>query len=134
MKVRSRRSSRALAAQVFDLGLAVPQVVAHRVTRMALSGPSPSLRDRREFERMSAEKVAAFYESWNAMLVEMFRANVELSLSSVRYFLPGLPDPRRSSRAAAAQLRRAALGIFGAGVAPVRRRAVANAKRLGRAR
>ncbi len=128
------RKSRALAAQVTDLGLAVPQVLAHRVTRMVLAGSSPSARDRREFQRMSAEKVAAFYESWNAMLVEITRANVELSLSSARWFLSGMPAARQSSRAAAAHVQRAAIGILGKGVAPIRRRAVANARRLGRAR
>jgi len=68
------------------------------------------------------------------MLLEITRANVELSLSSARWFLSGLPVTLRSSRTAAAQVRRAAIGILGKGVAPVRRRAVANARRLGRAR
>ena len=84
---------------------------------------------------MSTEKVAAFYESWNAMLVEITRANVELSLSSARWFLSGLPATLQSSRTgAAAHVQRAAIGILGKGLAPVRRRAVANARRLGRAR
>ena len=78
MKTIGDRRSRALAAQLFDLGLAVPQVLMHRMTRMALAGSRPSARDRREFERMSAEKVAAFYESWSAMLVEVLRANAKL--------------------------------------------------------
>jgi len=129
-----KRRSRALAAQVTDLGIAVPQVLAHRMTRMMLAGSSPSARDRKEFRRMSTEKVAAFYESWNAMLVEVTLANVELSLSSARWFLSGLPATLQSSRTAAAHVQRAAVGILGKGVAPVRRRAVANARRLGRAR
>jgi hypothetical protein len=133
MKAGNRRS-RALAAQVIDLGLAVPQVLAHRVTRMMVAGSAPSARDRKEFRRMSTEKVAAFYESWNAMLVEITRANVELSLSSARWFLSGLPATLQSSRTAAAHVQCAAIGILGKGVAPVRRRAVANARRLGRAR
>jgi hypothetical protein len=128
------RKSRALASQFTELGFAVPHVLAHRITRMVLAGSSPSARDRREFQRMSAEKVAAFCESWNAMLVEIMRANAELSLLSTRWFLTGLPATRQSSRVAAAHIQRAALGILGKGVAPVRRRAVANARRLGRAR
>ena len=128
------RRSRALAAQVTDLGLAVPQVLAHRVTRMMLAGSSPSARDRREFQRMSTEKAEAFYESWNAMLVEITRANMGLSLSSARWFLSGLPATLQSSLSAAAHVQHAAIGILGKGVAPVRRRAVANARRLGRAR
>ena len=133
MKAGNRRSL-ALAAQVTDLGLAVPRVLAHRITRIVLAGSSPSARDRREFQRMSTEKVAAFCESWNAMLVEITRANVELSLSSARWFLSGSPATLQSSCTAAAHVQRAAIGILGKGVAPVRRRAVANARRLGRAR
>jgi len=43
MKTGNRRS-RALAAQITDLGLAVPQVLAHRVTRMARSPARRRLR------------------------------------------------------------------------------------------
>ena len=59
---------------------------------------------------MGTEKVAAFNEAWNSMALEAFRANQRLTVSFMQ----------------------AALGIFGKGMAPVRRRAVANAKRLGR--
>jgi len=54
---------------------------------------------------MWAEKTEAFYESWNAMMLEMWRANVATSLR-----------------------------VLGAGLAPVHRRAAANAKRLRRLR
>ena len=64
--------------------------------------------DRREFHRMGSEKIAAFTEAWTAMAVEAFR-------------FPWLrPD--------------ATLRILGAGMAPIRRRAVANARRLRRRR
>ncbi len=63
---------------------------------------------------MGAEKIAAANEAWNAMALEALRANQRLTLS----FMQSLSE--------------AALGIFGKGIAPVRRRAVANAKRLGR--
>jgi hypothetical protein len=45
-------------------------------------------------------------------------------------WFPWMQPKRRQS--ASRQLSNAALGIFGKGMAPVRRRAVANAKRLGR--
>jgi len=35
----TRRSSKALSRQAGELAIAVPQVVAHRLTRMALAGP-----------------------------------------------------------------------------------------------
>jgi hypothetical protein len=132
----SRRSRKvpALALQSIELGLAVPEVLAHRLLRIATAGATPSLRDREEIRLMGIEKVAAFYESWNAMLVELARANLQLSLSSARsLWFPWFVQPR-SSRAVLNQLQRMALAVLGQGVAPIRRRAAANAKRLRRAR
>ena len=85
------------------LALAAPEVVGHRVLRMWLAGASPSRRDRLEFYRMWVEKPAAFYASWNAMMLEAYRANFAL-----------------------------AWRIWGAGLAPIHRRAAANARRLRR--
>jgi hypothetical protein len=130
MASRSNRKSRVLAAQAIDLGFAVPQVLSRRLMRIAAAGSSPSVRDRREFYLMGAEKMEAFYESWNAMLAEVLRANLQWSLHWPRYFWLGFPATKRSSLAAAAHLQRAALAIVGKGVAPIHRRAVANAKRL----
>ena len=45
MRIRTgNRGSRAIAAQMIDLGFAVPQVMAYRIARMALAGSSPSAR------------------------------------------------------------------------------------------
>src|SRR4051812_38266038 len=81
MATRRSRVSRSLATQAAELALAVPQVVAHRVTRMALSSAKPSPRDRREFERMVAEKNIAFGESWKAMATHAALANQVLAAS-----------------------------------------------------
>ena len=128
MPHRRRRTTR-LATQAMELGLAVPEVVAHRVARMALAGSSPSASDRAEFLRMSAEKVSAFYESWNSMFLAMYRANLRLFLSA-----PAWPTVCLSQghRARSAKVQRAALDILASGVAPIHRRAVGNAKRLRR--
>jgi hypothetical protein len=134
MTSRRNRKSRVLAAQAVGLGFAVPQVLAHRVMRMALTGSSPTRRDQKEFYLMGVEKVAAFYESWTAMMAEIFRANVELWLTSARFFWMHPPVTRRSSRAAATHFQRAAFAVLSEGVAPIHRRAVANAKRLSRRR
>lgn len=126
MATRRPRRSKSLAVQTMELGVAVPQVIAHRVARMAIAGASPSARDRKELRRMGTEKVAAVNEAWNAMAVEAFRAHQRLTLSFMQsLWFPWVQPKRR-------QLSNAALGIFGKGMAPVRRRAVANAKRLGR--
>ena len=102
--------------------MAVPQVIAHRMARLAFAGASPSARDRREFRRMGAEKVAAFYESWNAMYLALLRANLNLALSPFQVWW----SPMRGHRTG--------LSILGHGLAPISRRAAANARRLRRRR
>lgn len=110
----------------------MPQVVAHRVTRMALSGPKLSPRDRKEFERMVAEKNSAFAESWNAMAAQAAVANQALAASFFRSFLTVARGKRPPVAASAEEFHKAALGVLGKGFAPVHRKAMANAKRLGR--
>ena len=87
MATRRRRATQSLATKAAELALAVPQVVAHRVTRMALSGPKLSPRDRKEFNLMVAEKNSAFGESWNAMAAQAALANQALAASFFRSFL-----------------------------------------------
>jgi hypothetical protein len=95
---------------------------------MALAGASPSARDRKEFHRMGTEKVLAATEAWNAMAAQTVVENQKLALSLMQSFW--FPWMRTSS--ASRQLSDAALSILGVGMAPVSRRAVANARRLGR--
>ena len=94
---------------------------------MALAGPSPSAADREEFLRMTTEKLYAFHESWNAMFLAMYRANL-------RFFLPGPAWStfwlRQGGRVGSTKMRRVALDIVATGIAPIHRRAVSNAKRL----
>ena len=132
MTVRRNRASRSLATQAVELAFAVPQVVAHRVTRMALANPRLSPRDRKEFERMVAEKNSAFAESWRAMAAQAAVANQALAASFFQSFLAVARGKKPSAAATAGQLHKAALGVLGKGLAPVHRKAVANAKRLSR--
>ncbi len=127
-----KRATQSLAVKAAELAFAVPQVVAHRVTRMALSGQKPSARDRKEFERMVAEKNAAFAESWNAMVAQSVLANQALVMSFFKSFLATGRGTKPSAGRPAAQLQRAALVVLSKGFAPVHRKAVANAKRLSR--
>ncbi len=128
MATRRRRRSKSLAVQSVELCFAVPQVIAHRLARMAAAGASPSARDRAEFQRMGSEKIAAMNEAWAAMAAEAFRANQEIALS---LWFPWI-NPKSTFNKASRQISRAGLDILGAGLAPARRSAVANAKRLGR--
>ena len=129
MPRRHRRATR-LATQVMELGVAVPEVMARRVFRMALAGPSPSAADREEWLRMGAEKVSAFDESWNEMLLAVYRANLQLSLSAFAWW--SMAWPGHGHGMVSARLQRAALDMLASGVAPIHRRAVRNAKRLRR--
>lgn len=95
--------------------MAAPYVVGHRLTRMAMAGNSPSARDRKEFARMGTEKALAFAESWQAMWLAAARANQAMALSWWRGYWS------------------AASRIMFAGIGPVHRRAVGNARRLRRA-
>jgi hypothetical protein len=132
MATRRRSATRSLATKAAELAFAVPQVVAHRVARMALSGPTLSPRDRKEFELMVAEKNTAFGESWSAMAAQAALANQALAASFFRSFLSVAGGNRPSAAASAAELHKAALGVLGKGLAPVHRKAMANAKRLAR--
>jgi hypothetical protein len=108
--------------QFFELGVAAPQVIAHRMARMASAGASPSARDRAEFQRMGIEKIAAANEAWAAMATQAFLENQKLALA----FMQTARFPSRR------KVNAAAVRVLGKGMAPVRRRAVANAKRLRR--
>jgi hypothetical protein len=142
MPKTAHRRVTAVGRQTAELMMAAPQVVAHRVVRMATAGPLPSERDRREFHRMGAEKMAAFQESWSAMgshgfVMQQQWARHMMSAWSAWMrlaFNPWHPGAgasiARTASQSAAQLQSIALGVAGKGLAPVHRRAVANARRL----
>lgn len=126
---RRAHPSQRLARQSVELALAAPQVVMHRMSRMALAGAAPSQRDRREFARMGHEKVLAFYQSGAAFWGEVLRAQLQMaqSLFAIGWAMAlgarpkGLPlgNQRATSRA------------LSAAVKPLHVTAVANARRLG---
>lgn len=131
MPSRRTRHASSLVTKLAELSFVVPQVVGHRVTRMARAGKAPSARDKREFDLMVAEKMMAFGQSWSAMAFQAARAQQALALSL--FTSMWLPTRRnRSATALVAQIQRAAIGVLTKGVAPVHSKAVANARRLAR--
>jgi hypothetical protein len=132
MPIKRIRKTKTLSVKAAELAVAVPQVVAHRVTRMVLAGAVPSARDQQEFQRMSAEKTEAFNESWAAMAAQAVRANQDLTATLMKSFWSPLAAGKPSAAATARQMQAAALSVLSKGMAPVHRRAVANAKRLGK--
>lgn len=132
MPVRSTRKAKSIATKSAELALAVPLVVAHRVARMANAGPTPSARDMKEFNRMVAEKGAVFAQAWQAMATQAVLANQAMVFSFARSFWPMSGRGKITPAKVAAQLQGAALGVLGKGLAPVHRKATANARRLAR--
>lgn len=115
------------------MALAVPLVMAHRVLRMTLSGPRPSARDRAEFERMWAEKISAFAASWQGMASQGLVSSRRFGAALLRDLRSGRRGHGLSQRMQR-QLRRAALNVVRAGLAPLHGKATANARRLSRTR
>jgi hypothetical protein len=132
MATRRSRKSKSLTVKSMELALSVPQVVAHRVTRMTLAGPKLSDRDRKEFQMMVNEKHAAFARAWSDMAMHAFRANQAVTASMLRFFFTPFSYKTASAASAAAQVRNAAIGVLGKGLAPIHRKAVSNAKRLAK--
>jgi hypothetical protein len=128
------RAQRKLTQQTIALSMAVPQVIAHRVGRMAAAGANPNARDRKEFKQMGAEKTAAFNESWAAMGLAAMKAQQQMAMSMWRAaaMAPWSMAKPGSLLPTSSTLARHALQIMSQGMAPVHRRAVGNAKRLGR--
>ena len=80
---------------------------------------------------MGTEKITALNEAWTAMAAQAFLENQKFALSFIQSLWFPWTRPNASVKSASRQLTDAWLGILGKGMAPVRRRAVANAKRLG---
>jgi hypothetical protein len=132
MPTRPQRKSKSLATQATELAFAVPQVMSHRLTRMAMAGHAPSARDRKEFDLMVAEKNMAFAQSWSAMASQSLLAHQALSASWLRTLCSPIGIGAPSVATVLNQVHGATLGVLGKGLAPVHRKAVANARRLAR--
>jgi hypothetical protein len=125
MVIKSTRTPRAssTAVKLAELGFAAPQVIAHRLTRMTLAGPTISARDRKEFTGMVREKQDAVAQAWLGMFAEGVRLQQQFAVS----LLTGAKPSQHAARAKSAASR-----IASTGLAPFHRKAVANAKRLAR--
>jgi len=119
-----------------EIGWAAPQVIAHRTRRMLSGGAFPVQADRDEFRRMFDEKAEAWFEAMWRMSTEMGRQWLEISTSAMQpWWLSGASPAAHWQSAwsgAARRWARSAPHIARLGLAPVHRRATANARRLGR--
>jgi hypothetical protein len=144
----------ALAMQTAEMMLASVQVIGHRTGRMALAGPAPNPRDRREFALMWREKVEASAQSAQAMASHLMTWNQQLGaqafnnlLRSTSAFMalvnsrtPGQLFARQAALARAlgqsavsmADVSKSATKLAHRGLKPLHAKATANAKRLGK--
>jgi hypothetical protein len=134
MSIRTTRNAKSVVAKSTELALAVPQVVAHRVARMANAGPALSARDLKEFNRMVTEKRVAFAQSWQAMATQTVLASQAMVFSFARSLWSAPRRGKITPARVATQLQGLALGVLGKGLAPVHRKATANARRLARSK
>jgi hypothetical protein len=111
------------STKLIELGFAAPQVIAHRVARMALAGPTPNARDRQEFVGMIVEKQAAFAQAWTAAFVQGLKWQQQIALS----LMTGATPKQHAAKGGQAASR-----AFNATLTPIHRKATANAKRLAR--
>ncbi len=132
MPSRPRSSLPAFARHSADIAFAAPEVMAHRLLRFSMAGATPSRRDVAEFQRMWLEKATVAQESWTAMMMQAFDANLQLALSMGPSWWTLTPDGMR--RRLASHAGHAASSVLAAGLAPVHRRVLGNARRLRRAR
>jgi hypothetical protein len=143
-----------LATKTLEMMLASAQVVGHRTSRMALAGPVPNARDRREFALMGQEKIEAVAQSAQAMVAHMMTMSPPWGVLAFRHLLQNaaafmsLAGSRTPSQLIARQTALArALGqsaismadvaknatqLAHRGLKPIHARATANAKRLAR--
>jgi hypothetical protein len=136
MATRRTRKSMSLAVKSMELALAVPQVVAHRLARMAIAGPTLSRGDLKEFEMMVDEKYAAYAQAWSGIAMHAFRTNQALLTTMFSLFFSFFTHPSKwpSAASASAHAQNAFIGLLSKGLTPIHRKAVSNVKRLSRAR
>ena len=85
-----RRRTRSLTKAV-ELSLVAPQVIALRSLRT---------HDQREMQRMSTEKLLAFWESMNAMGLQMAKAQQDYALFAMRQWWSPWMTPWQMANAA----------------------------------
>ncbi len=143
-----------LAWKMGEMSIASAQVIAHRTARMAAAGSAPNARDRQEFALMGQEKIDAATESARAFAVQLTAMNLKFGARAFRHMVTGaaaltaLAASRGVGQSLARQaelaeiLAQSAVTAFGFSdstarlarhsLRPIRARALANARRLGK--
>jgi len=118
-----------VATQATELATAVPQVLAYRLAGIPVPVTAPSAHDRGEIRFMGDDMLAVSTECWNTLAMHTLRASQVLALSFMRPYW--FPWAAAGPSADSAALPSAVTGMVREGMAPMHRRAAANARRLG---
>lgn len=115
---------------IVDLSVHAPRVAAMRAARMAMGTDTEGLR------QMGDEKVQAYWESLNAMGLQVMRAQQEYAALAMRQWISAWSVPftmagmMANSRAQQKQLQRSMEQVIGQGMLPVARKVRSNLRRL----
>ena len=143
-----------LATKTLEMMLASAQVIGHRTGRMAMAGPAPNARDRREFALMGQEKIEAGAQSAQAMAAHMMSMSQPWGALAFRHLLrnsaafmsvassrtPTQLIARQAALARAvaqsaismADVSKSTTKLAHRGLKPIHAKATANARRLGK--
>jgi hypothetical protein len=143
-----------LGFKTSEMLFASSQVIGHRTSRMAMAGPVPNARDRKEFTLMGQEKLEAAAESAQAMISRMLALQIEMASTIFRQYMTGATSLFALAAAPAsvmtaggqANLMRSLLApmttagnlsenmarVAQHGLKPIHLRATSNARRLGK--
>lgn len=116
---------------LIDLSVHAPRVMAMRTARMALGVDNEGLRS------MGNEKVQAYWESVNAMGLQVVKAQQEYAALAMRQWMTAWTVPwtmagmMSNSKAQHRQLQRSMEQVIEQGMMPVARKVRSNMRRLG---
>lgn len=129
---KHRRQSTTLARKTTEAAISSPQVIRHRLTRMALAGANPGNRDKKEFHGMITEKYVGFTKAWFAMGVATIRANLVISGFMVTGFFNPFSRNKFSVFALAGKVQEESMNVLNKGLTPLHKKVVSNSKRLAK--
>ena len=134
MASASRRATTQAQQKTLNLSIAAPQVVAHRLTRMALAGPVPSAQDQKEFTGMVLEKQLAFAQSWWGAWNAALQGPWSMAWSTWQTALSGgmLGSSPWAMWKLAERSSAPVAQVVNAALTPIERKASSNARRLAR--